>query len=48
MCKEDEIDTKRGSDQYAGQCASCGGNMTNAQQSNENPSICKECEEKNG
>lgn len=42
---KDEIDTKRGNDQHAGQCAGCGRQMTNAQQSNENPSKCKDCAE---
>ena len=46
MCKDDdEIDEKRGSDAYAGQCAGCGRQMTNAQQSTEDPTYCNDCAE---
>ncbi len=49
MCKDDdEIDETRGSDTHAGQCAGCGREMTNAQQSTENPTYCDECAEKYG
>lgn len=43
---EEEIDTTHGEDSYAGVCAGCGRDMTNAEQSIENPTLCKECQER--